>query len=154
MSINRLKNQLHSIILTKYSINIAIILIIAVFILMPFSQKILDPILPIEIKDTFQYMYFTIYIGGLLGLGLMFFLLKLIKNLQANIIFDWQNIHYLNVIAWMCFLGAIVGLLSAIYLIYWLPVGLMASFIFLIIRVIKSILIGAIRLKEENDYTI
>lgn len=143
-----------SIKLTRYFILGTSLGIVLLFIFSPFLGVFFSEKLAPVILDKFPLILLTIYIGGTLGLILMYYLFKIVTNIAEQQVFIWQNIAFLRIISWICLLGGIVGLLSAFYWVIWLPVSFMAIFIFLIIRVVKNILSVAIRIKEENDYTI
>ncbi|MFC0179829.1 DUF2975 domain-containing protein [Thorsellia kenyensis] len=146
--------QKHSIKLTQWVIKFTSIAILFIFSSAPFSESLLAEKISSDVHVIFSFILMTLYSGGILGLLLMYFLLKLLKNILNNQVFIGDNIHYLRVISWICFLGGLIGLISTFYWILWLPVSFMAIFIGLIIRVIKNILAAAITIKEENDYTI
>lgn len=96
----------------------------------------------------------TMYTGGIALLALMWHLGQLIKNISQNLVFVAENVTLLRRISWCCAVGGLIGIFSAFYYFSWIFVGLSASFVMLIVRVVKNVMAQAVELKEEHDFTI
>ncbi|MDR0926196.1 MAG: DUF2975 domain-containing protein [Ignavibacteria bacterium] len=86
----------------------------------------------------------------------LFFLDRLIANIKKEDIFIKTNITALRVISWACFVAAIVFIVGAFLsdsMGFWL-VAVVCAFIGLILRVVKNVFDAAVRIKDENDFTI
>ncbi len=98
--------------------------------------------------------YLTFFTGGPLCLYMLYSLFRLLQNMGEAQVFVQQNTVYMRRISWACLVGGCLAALSAIYWTPWLAVAVAALFAGLVVRVFKNVLAQAIRLKEENDYTI
>ena len=79
---------------------------------------------------------------------------QLLCDIGLEEIFTGDNVRRLRIISWMCFLAALICLLSMLYYVFW---GILAACLFfmgLLIRVIKNTFQEAKELKEEADFTI
>lgn len=79
---------------------------------------------------------------------------RLVEAIGLEEIFTIENIRYLRHISWMCFLIAVICLVSMAYYVFWGIIGSCFAFMGLLIRVIKNTFEKAKDLKEEADYTI
>lgn len=127
-----------------------------VVLTMLFISRVVASIVPVYIlsPENQYYFYLTLELCMGVGLVILFFLRRLIKNIDNDETFDEENISILRIISWLCFLEAAILLVSTIYYYPWLFVAGLASFIGLIIRVIKNVFCQAFLIKTENDFTI
>lgn len=127
-----------------------------VVLTMLFISRVVASIVPVYIlsPENQYYFYLTLELCMGVGLVILFFLRRLIKNIDNDVTFDEENISILRIISWLCFLEAAILLVSTIYYYPWLFVAGLASFIGLIIRVIKNVFCQALLIKTENDFTI
>lgn len=65
-----------------------------------------------------------------------------------------ENVSILRLLSWCCIAAGLVCLFSALYYMPFLIVSAAAAFVGLILRVVKNVFAEAVRLKDENDYTI
>lgn len=79
---------------------------------------------------------------------------KLIKNIGSEKVFIDENVKLLKILSYCCFAIAVVTLIFARFRILVFVITFAAAFIGLILRVIKNCFTEAIRLREENDFTI
>ena len=147
-------NNEKSITLTKICICIFLIGYLLVLVSCPWLVKQLTTYsFSARGKDTFLFMT-TIYACAV-PLGLILWdLYHLVVRIGEEKIFTEENIKRLRHISWMCFLAAVICLLSAFYYIFFIILAACAAFMGLLIRVIKNTFVRAKELKEENDYTI
>lgn len=143
----------HSIRLTKWSIYVLGIIMVAAMI---FMKQLLTFISIVPTIEEHQIWYFGVSLELCLAVGLviLFFLYCLIQNINNNETFTEENIHYLRRISWLCVVETVICLGSAWYYAPWLISAGIALFLGLIIRVIKNVFCQAYLIKEENDFTI
>lgn len=86
---------------------------------------------------------------------------KLLTNCRKSIVFDYKNVKLLNIISWTCFYAGAVGLAAFIIILLtgtvfetMLILAAGEFFMFLVVKVVKFILQGAVEIKEENDLTV
>lgn len=95
-----------------------------------------------------------IYICCAIALVALYSLNKLLSNISREIVFVKQNVDILRRISWCCFIVALVLLPGSLFSLVFFMLSVMAGFVGLILRVVKNVFEAAVRLKDENDYTI
>jgi len=101
-----------------------------------------------------SFMLLAFYACCPAGWAAIISLLRLLHNIRKDKIFTRQNVKLLRVISW-CFAFTALASIFATYAYY--PCALVfaaASFLFLILRVVKNVMEQATLLREENDLTI
>ena len=81
-------------------------------------------------------------------------LLRILQSIRRMRMFTPQNTALLRVVSWCCLAVAFVTLAAGYWYFPLLFVTAAMLFIFLIVRVVCSLLIAATALKEENSLTI
>lgn len=84
----------------------------------------------------------------------LYSLLKLLFNIKNDKIFISANVKYLRVISWCCFVVALITLVAGIFYVPFLLVAVAASFVGLMLRIIKNVMQNAVAISEENELTI
>ena len=107
-----------------------------------------------ELQGTQSFFLTTIYVGSIPAGTLLYNLLGLLRRIEEDHVFISENVECLRRISWSCFLGAGIGVISAFYYFPWIFVAIAASFMGLIVRVVKNVVAKAIELQNEVDYTI
>lgn len=79
---------------------------------------------------------------------------RLLRNISAGAVFTAANTAILRLLSWCCIAAGLVCLASALYYPPFLLVSIAAAFMGLILRVLKNVFAEAVRIKDENDYTI
>ena len=79
---------------------------------------------------------------------------RLLRNISEGEVFIPENVSILRLLSWCCIAAGLVCLFSALYYMPFLIVSAAAAFVGLILRVVKNVFAEAVRLKDENDYTI
>lgn len=130
----------------------AVLCTISLF-LMPWAAKIYL-IESFEGDDVTVPLLLTFYSCALFGFIILFALDRLITNISRGNIFVNGNIKLLRTISYCCFAIAVITLLFARLRLLAFIVTFAAAFIGLIIRVIKNCFTEAVRLREENDFTV
>lgn len=130
---------------------IIVFMVIGLFAL-PFGAKWYDSVS--EKPSVFVHLLVTLYTAYIPGFIMMFSLDKLLSNIRKKEVFTEQNIKYLRISSWCCFIASICFFVFG----FWRPLSFLLSFaaIFLglVIRVIKNTFSQALILREENEFTI
>ena len=88
------------------------------------------------------------------ALAALICLLRLLRNIRDERVFQPANSRLMAVVSWCC---AAVALVTLACCRWYPPLGFITvsmAFIFLIVRVVRNCFIAAIALKEENDLTV
>ncbi len=142
-----------SIAITSALIKVAIVLCTAALFLMPYAAKMYEQI-SFQRDNVTVPLLITFYVCAAFGFVILFVLNKLIKNIGSEKVFIDENVKLLKILSYCCFAIAIVTLIFARFRILVFVITFAAAFIGLILRVIKNCFTEAIRLREENDFTI
>lgn len=123
---------------------------------MIFVSNFIKVVIPSSSIAAANRFLFTVTIELCLGFGLviLFLLYQLVQNIENNKTFTEKNITLLRRISWLCFLEAVILLVSGSYYYPWFFVAGLAAFVGLIVRIIKNVFCQALLIKEENDFTI
>ena len=142
-----------SIAITSALIKVAIVLCAAALFLMPYAAKMYEQI-SFQRDNVTVRLLITFYVCAAFGFVILFVLNKLIKNIGSEKVFIDENVKLLKILSYCCFAIAVVTLIFARFRILVFVITFAAAFIGLILRVIKNCFTEAIRLREENDFTI
>lgn len=142
-----------SIAITSVLIKVAIVLCTAALFLMPYAAKMYEQI-SFQRDNVTVPLLITFYVCAAFGFVILFVLNKLIKNIGSEQVFIDENVKLLKILSYCCFAIAVVTLIFARFRILVFVITFAAAFIGLILRVIKNCFTEAIRLREENDFTI
>ena len=142
-----------SIAITSALIKVAIVLCAAALFLMPYAAKMYEQI-SFQRDNVTVPLLLTFYVCAAFGFVILFVLNKLIKNIGSEKVFIDENVKLLKILSYCCFAIAVVTLIFARFRILVFVITFAAAFIGLILRVIKNCFTEAIRLREENDFTI
>jgi len=103
------------------------------------------------LAGTETFFLATIYVGSVPAAFLLYYLLRLIRRIEAEQVFITENVEHLRIISWSCFMGAGIALVSTFYYFPWVFVAVAAAFMGLIVRVVKNVVAQAVALQEEID---
>ncbi len=81
-------------------------------------------------------------------------LYRLLKNLEKDRVFVAENVILLRRVSWCCVMAAVICLCIAPVWPSLFLVAVAASFMALIVRVVKNVFVRAIGMKDELDYTV
>ncbi|MBO5343347.1 MAG: DUF2975 domain-containing protein [Ruminococcus sp.] len=95
-----------------------------------------------------------LYAAVALALLALFFLHKLLDNINKEIVFNSSNITCLRVISWCCILAAGDFFILCLWRYIFAMPAVMALMLGLIMRVLKNVFEKAVEIKSENDFTI
>lgn len=94
------------------------------------------------------------YPSAILGLVALVALIKMLFNIKAEKLFIGENVLFLRVISWCCFLVALMCAAGAYVYYSLIFITIAAGFVGLILRVVKNVMQSAVELQCENDLTI
>lgn len=107
-----------------------------------------------ELRGTEPFFLATIYVGSVPAVVLLYNLFRLLRRIEAEQVFNTENVECLRRISWSCFAGAGISFVSVFYYFPWVFMAGAAGFMGLIVRVVKNVVAQAVALQNEVDYTI
>ena len=148
---------------TKISLFVSVLLLVALLLLLPWVPDVVRSMLDTAdhlgdraslSEGARTYVLIAAYAMmavAFLAIGMLFFLLC---DVLRERIFQPSLIRWLRGLSWCCFAeGALFFSIGYCFQIA-LGVGLAACFLGLCLRVVKNVIAEAIRIKDENDFTI
>lgn len=99
-------------------------------------------------------MGICVYSGSVLGLAALAMLIRMLLNIYGDRVFVKQNVALLRMIAWCCFAVSAIAIYGGFTYPPFFFVAAAAAFVGVILRVVKNVMQGAVKLREENDLTI
>lgn len=78
----------------------------------------------------------------------------LLRNIARGEVFVQQNIAVLRGLSWYCIAAGLICAASSLYYMPFLLIAVAGAFIGLILRVVKNVFAEAVKIKQENDFTI
>ncbi len=153
MKNERKTSEIRSINVTSILIKVAIVLCFASLFLMPYAAQRYKQVSFMQ-DDVTVPLLITFYSCAAVGFVILFVLNKLVSNIKAEQVFTQDNIKLLRILSYCCFIIAVITLIFARLRILAFIFTFAAAFFGLILRVIKNCFAEAVRLREENDFTI
>ena len=104
-----------------------------------------------------QYIIFALialYILDILAYAALFLLYKLLCNIHKSKVFIAENVKYLRLLSWCCFIASFVCFILTFFYLPFVLLVTGTAFMALILRVVKNVFTEAIEIKQENEYTI
>ncbi len=148
-----MKNENRSIRLTAILIKTAIALCVGALFVMPYAAEIYKQVSLMN-DDVTVPLLITFYSCAAVGFVILFVLDRLVSNIRRGNVFVNENIRLLRIISYCCFIIAVITLIFARLRIIVFVITFAAAFIGLILRVIKNCFEEAVKLREENDFTV
>lgn len=147
-------NDRKSIILSRLCVIVFIVLLVTAAVATPWlvSRYFDFSMLGVEYAET--YFLITFYVGVIPASILLISLYGLLRRIEIEEVFVRKNVACLRRISWCCFFGAVISLISALYYLPWLTVGIAAAFVGLIVRIVKNVFARAVSLQDDADFTI
>ena len=96
----------------------------------------------------------SVYCGSVFAWICLYQLWRLLRNIRNGAVFTGQNVQRMRRISWCCVWAAAICLASALYYLPFVFVAIAASFMSLIVRIVKNAFQQAIAMKDELDLTI
>jgi len=147
-------NDSKSLVLSKICVFLFMALLLTCMILAP---RLVDWLIwmSIQARTAGKALFLaTIYTGCVPAAALLVSLYILLHRIDTKRVFMKENIACLRHISWCCFAGAVICLVSALYYVPWLAIGVAAAFMGLIVRVVKNVVAKAVSLQDDADFTI
>lgn len=143
----------NSILISKLT---TILLFFAIIVSTPFLPSLLSSYKDTLGKNKFilDSLLLTFYITIPSALVLLYCLYRLLSNIDHSNVFTEKNLQLLKISSYCCFFAAIVYLFFAKYYLFALLISVVVILGGLILQVIQNVLLQAIILKTENDFTI
>ncbi len=143
-----------SVALSRFFVIVFTLLLAAACIAVPwFIPWFLERTAP-KMLELLPFFFTTAYTTAAAGAGALYLLYRLLANLRKEQVFVPQNVQFLRMLSWCCFLAAVIFLLSGFYYLPFFLAAAAAAFMGLILRVVKNAFQQAVVIKEENDFTI
>lgn len=135
---------------------ITILLFFVIVVSTPFLPSFLSPYQDTFGKDKFilESLLLTFYITIPSALVLLFCLYNLLNNIAHSNVFTEKNVRLLKISSSCCFFAAIIYIFFARLYLFALLISAVVILGGLILQVIQNVLLQAIILKEEYDFTI
>lgn len=144
-------NGKKSITLSKLCILLFMFILIITVVSAPWLTRWFLSFSQAGLAGTEVFFLATIYIGSIPAAYLLYNLFRLIRRIEAEQVFISENVECLRRISWTCFMGAVIALVSTFYYFPWVFLAVAASFMGLIVRVVKNVVAKAMELQEEVD---
>ena len=85
---------------------------------------------------------------------ILYSLLKLLYNIKNDKVFIAQNVTYLRIVSWCCYVIALITFVGGFFYMPFMFVALAGGFVGMLLRVLKNVMQSAVSIREENDLTI
>lgn len=106
------------------------------------------------LRQTEIALYVCLYASAIPALVGTFLLLKILKNVKRNAVFEDSNVICLRYISWCCCFAALCYFTLGFFVLFSFVVAAASAFAGLIVRVIKNLMKEAVDIKRENDLTV
>lgn len=143
-----------SITLSKFCILVVMVLLAVIVVAAPWIIRWFVGFSRAELMGTEPFFLTTIYSGFVPASYLLYSLLRLLTRIEKEQVFINENVERLRRISWTCFVGAGISLVSTLYYFPWVFLAAAATFMGLIVRVVKNVVAKAVELQDEMDYTV
>lgn len=135
---------------------ITILLFFVIVVSTPFLPELLGSYHNTFSKSKFilESLLLTFYTTIPSALVLLFCLYRLLNNIAHRNVFTDKNVQLLKISSYCCFFAAMVYIFFARLYLFALLISVIVILGGLILQVIQNVLLQAIILKTENDFTI
>lgn len=108
-----------------------------------------------RILDAFWRLIGVEYAAAAVACAALYKLHKLLSNIGKERVFVDENVAVLRALSWHCIAAGLIFAAGALvcWPLFWL-IAAVCAFAGLILRVMKNVFAEAVRLKDENDFTI
>ncbi len=147
-------NKDKSVWLSKICIKIFTVTMIVVAV---FAPKIFSALIEIRtayLGGTLPYFLTSTYTLCVPATIALHGLWQLLDNIEKGDVFIDKNVQILRMLSWACIFAGGICLISSVYYMPFLIIAAAASFVGLLLRVVKNVFARAVEIKEESDYTI
>ncbi|MEG1699455.1 MAG: DUF2975 domain-containing protein [Oscillospiraceae bacterium] len=147
-------NNDKSLALSKFCVRLFAAIGVGLCVGMPWLASFICNIRGAYMEGKYALLLISVYSGAVFAFGALYGLYRLLDNIGKGAAFVQVNIKYLRSISWCCIGGGLICFASAFYYLPFLLISVMAVFVGLILRVVKNVFTDAVRIKDENDFTI
>lgn len=144
-----------SVILTSVLVKVVYVLVTVCCVAAPFLVKHYDRMVVASGQESVYIpALITLYCAVPFAVVALVCLDVLLRNIRKEQPFVTQNVTMLRIISYCCFAEVLVFLYLAVLKPFAVVVPVACGFMGLILRVVKNVFEQAIKIREENDYTI
>ena len=144
-----------SVMLTSVLVKVVYVLVAVCCVTAPFLVKRYDSLLVASGEESvFLPLLITLYCAVPFAVIALVCLDVLLRNIRKEQPFIAQNVTMLRIISYCCFGEVLVFIYFAVLKPFTVVVMIACGFMGLILRVVKNVFEQAVRIREENDFTI
>lgn len=150
-----MKGKDKSVIVTSVLVKVVYVLVVLCCVAAPFLVKRYDSLLVGSGEESvFLPLLITLYCAVPFGVAALVCLDVLLRNIRKEQPFIARNVTMLRIISYCCFGEVLVFIYFAVLKPFTVVVMIACGFMGLILRVVKNVFEQAVRIREENDFTI
>jgi len=150
-----MKENDRSVVLTSVLVKVVYGLVAACCVAAPFLVKRYDRLMVADGQESvYLPLLITLYCAVPFGVIALICLDKLLRNIRKEQPFINQNVTLLRMISYCCFGEIVVFAYLTVLKPFVVVVLIACGFMGLILRVVKNVFEQAVRIREENDFTI
>ncbi len=94
------------------------------------------------------------YSSAAFAAAILYSLYRLLTNIKKNEFFIDKNVKCLRVVAWCCFIIALITFAGGMFYMPFLFISAAGIFVGVLLSVLKNVMQSAVLLREDNDLTI
>ncbi len=144
-----------SVILTSILVKVVYVLVAVCCVTAPFLVKRYDSLVVASGQESvYLPLLITLYCAVPFAVVALVCLDVLLRNIRQEKPFIIQNVTMLRVISYCCFAEVLVFAYFTVLKPFGAVVMIAGGFMGLILRVVKNVFEQAVRIREENDFTI
>lgn len=150
-----MKGKDKSVMLTSVLVKVVYGLVAVCCVIAPFLVKRYDSLVVASGQESVYFpVLITLYCAVPFAVVALVCLDILIRNIRLEQPFVTQNVTMLRIISYCCFAEVLVFVYLAVLKPFAVVVLIASGFMGLILRVVKNVFEQAIKIREENDFTI
>ncbi len=144
-----------SVVLTSVLVKVVYALVVVCCVAAPFLVKRYDSLVVASGQESvYLPLLITLYCAVPFAVAALVCLDKLLCNIRKAQPFITQNVTMLRIISYCCFGEVLVFVYITVLKPFAAVVMIACAFMGLILRVVKNVFEQAVRIREENDFTI
>ncbi len=144
-----------SVMLTSVLVKAVYGLVAVCCVIAPFLVKRYDSLVVASGQESVYFpVLITLYCAVPFAVAALICLDVLLRNIRNGQPFVTQNVTMLRIISYCCFAEVLVFVYLAVLKPFTIVVLVACGFMGLILRVVKNVFEQAIKIREENDFTI
>ena len=147
-------NKDRSLWLSKICIKLFTITMIVVAVFAPKIFSVLIEVRVAYLGGTLPYFLISTYTACVPAVIALAGLWRLLDNIEKGDVFIDNNVQILRMLSWRCIFAGVICLFSSSYYLPFLIIAAAASFVGLLLRIVKNVFARAVEIKQDNDFTI